>query len=407
VQLESTVPLQVHWCRETASSKDSVKTAFAWDPPEPQPVVDSALLAKAARRRADAGLPESPIELHLPCSTQPVAPPRVYPDGAVVLQDPGAHTACLMTLLALSHEGGPPDSSYLRFADTRTATGKNLAYQLPRMLERYGLPDEAIEWVHARPGAVTASLLLRIPARAALAWRGIAGPRQARFHQQLRPVAASLQESLRVWLPYVFFQDPKVFASPKDAWPMLVYEFLKPFKSEFAADYTYDPHDRAAIHKALWGVIPPLLNEVKRIRPWIAETGVKLPDPFQYSQRRVPPALHEMARVPRRFSQILFAEQQLHENLLRYSEEIHTARKAESSPVPLRMGTQIHSRLSLRLKRAYCRANFRPLAPMILVEATAALAGAEGIRTPVQALLRLRCMETAQVKVLTNPAFSG
>jgi hypothetical protein len=58
-----------------------------------------------------------------------------------------------------------------------------------------------------------------------------------------------------------------------------------------------------------------------------------------------------------------------------------------------------------RLRRLYAGRDFPALGAMILVEATAALAGATGMDAPVGAVLRLKAGNLEQTFV--NPAYRG
>ena len=394
--------------------------------------LDTAIGEKAADRRVAANRAAVrvgqaaylngavPVELHLPCVDRRGAdafaargadtPARILPDGAVLLQDPDLYQAHLLASVALnSYEpaASPTVPFYLRFADRRSCSQIVALHQLPPVLTRYNLPREALCWIANRNGeSFDISVLLRVHSSAVGTWGTVAGPRQAAFHDQFQPVAQAIQEGLRLWLPYLFFQDDKRFDAPRKAWPLLLYALMKPFRSEFKADYTYDPTDEVSIQKALWGVGPLLEAEMKRLSPRLVALGLPTPLQFQFSQRRTP-QMAKVAKSTRLFGSLLYGEQQIMESIVAFASEIHKGLRNSIPVSPVKMGTLFHRKLHKQLKRICGTFDATALLSMILVESTSALAWAQHRPSPVEALIRIRARQEGSEYYAVNSVFQG
>jgi hypothetical protein len=360
-----------------------------------------------------------PVELHLPCVDRrgadefavrgPDAPARILPDGAVLLQDPDLYQSRLVASVALNSPRDTPQVPfYLRFADRRTCSTAAAVHQLQPVLARYGLPEEALRWISDRGAeSFDICLLVRLRSSAIETWSTVAGPRQAAFHDQFRLVSQAVQESLRTWLPYLYFQDDERFRVTRLAYPMLVYAFMKPFRGGFRSDYCYDPTDRVSIQKALWGVMPQLEVEMKRLAPRLSAMGLSHADQIQYSGRRAPTMVKAASDSHRLFGALLFAEHQIIETLVAFASEVHKGVRNQTPVSPVKMGTNLHRKLRKRLRRVYGTLDASGLISMLLLEATAPLAAAQGLASPIEAMIRIRARPDGSEYYAVNSEFRG
>lgn len=428
--IDSGFPAEFDWESdgEKAPYRISVSMRGA---PENKPealVIDPAVAgAKAARRRWIAGLVAHrngsapplngsvPVELHLPCTDRRSAPnwqdeacqARVTEDGAIYLQDTGVHQARVNAALAiLFRESRVAAPFHSRFTDVRTMDQETALYQLPPILDRYGLGDGWKEWMAERPGHhFDVSILLRLKADAAQAWVEIPGPRQATFYDRLIQLSNAVQESLRVWLSYLYFQDIKIYHDPAKAWPMIVFTAMKPFRSKSRADYSYEVTDHGSIQRALWGVLPALEDEMRRIAPRLASFPITQQQ--MYSQRRTPEMVREAGRFPRLFGALLFGEREMVEAFLRFAQHIHETLPVGKPDGVVKHGSALFRKVERRLASLYGSLDFGHLAPMVLMEATSALAAATGYSYPVEAMIRIRDREESADYYSANSSFTG
>lgn len=391
--------------------------------------VDPALAgAKAARRRwigsfvarqrlgdSPDTAQELPVEINFPCVDRragsdwrnELRPARVTEDGAIYLQDPGMHQArANVALAALFRRGESDVPVYSRFSDLRTMSQESALYQLEPILSRYGLGDGWSQWLRERPGRqFDVSILLRLGSGAARAWADVPGPGQSAFHERLIEVANGIQGAIRAWLSYGFFQDLSVYRTPARAWPVLVYAAMKPFRGRSRADFCYEVTDPASIQRALWGVLPALEDEMRRIAPRLANLPQQLQ--YAYSQRRTPEMAKEAANLPRIFGGLLFGEREIVEAFLRFAQRLHETIPAGKTGGLFRHGSLLYGKVSRKLAALCTGADYSNLAPMVLLEATAALAAASGYPTPIEALVRIRDRQEGADYYSANCSFTG
>lgn len=429
-QIDADFPAEFEWDLTGDQAPYRVEASMRGKPgqcPEPLVIDPATAGAKAARKRWIAGLLANrngtappwngsvPVEVHLPCVDRRSAPnweaeatsARVTEDGAIYLQDAGMHQARINAALAILFRGARVNAPFhSRFTDTRTMSQEAALYQLPPVLDRYGLGNGWKEWMEARAGhQFDVSILLRLKADAAQAWVEVPGPRQGAFHDRLIQLSNAVQASLRVWLNYVYFQDSERYRDPAKAWPMIVFCAMKPFHGKSRADYCYEVTDHTSIQRALWGVLQTLEDEMRRIAPRLAP----LPVPLQqmYSQRRTPEMVREAGRFPRLFGSLLFGEREIVEAFLRFAQHIHEAIPVGKPDGIVKHGSALYRKVERRLSSLHGSLDFGSLAPMILLEATSALASATGYHFPVEAMVRIRDRDERADYYSANSFFTG
>lgn len=428
--IDTDFPAEFDWRMEGDRAPYRVEVSLrgsAGQRPEPL-VIDPALTGtKAARKRWIAGLlahrngaapawnGSVPVELHLPCVDRrgasnwetEASAARVTEDGAIYLQDPGMHQARVNAALTILFRGSRVHAPFhSRFTDIRTLDQETALYQLPPVLDRYGLGEGWKEWIAARPGhRFDVSILLRLKADAAQAWVEIPGPRQAAFYDRLIQLSNAVQASLRVWLSYLYFQDVAHYRDPAKAWPMIVFSAMRPFRSKSRADYSYEVTDHSSVQRALWGVLPALEDEMRRIAPRMDSLPVTLQQ--MYSQRRTPEMVREAGRFPRLFGALLFGEREIVEAFLRFAQHIHEAIPIGKPDGIVKHGSALYRKIERRLASIYGSLDFGHLAPMILLEATSALASATGYSFPVEAMVRIRDRDEGADYYSANSSFTG
>jgi hypothetical protein len=259
---------------------------------------------------------------------------------------------------------------------------------VPAMLDRYGLRIGAQEWLAERKGEITVRVQVSAPASTAPAWVRMPGEKRAAFFEQFIEASRALHESMRHWVPYLYFQDAARFEEYKVARAVLAYGLTTAMrKRETRTVFTYDILDPGHLSKAVGRILDPLGKRFAEIRRLLLDQGRPIAADA-YMWRWAGLALKQMKDMLNRpFATILQGESQVVNAFLTM------AVKGPSFPANPRQlfesaGELAHT-LELRLKRLLGEPAISAIAPLLIAEATRALSAAQGNSAPLEVVVRL------------------
>ncbi len=366
--------------------------------------------ASLAAHRAGAGPApggELRVEIHMACGSATPENPLVLDDGSVFCQDPDLYHACLAAWASSNPLGQSSGRLRLRSRVETSMDRRAAAFQLEPLLLRHELPaGDVIAWLNARPEHSTLEVSMLLRTSGADIWGSSPQPGMAAFDTVFQPVSRALQAALRLWIPYLYFIDGARFDEHIEAWTFLVYSQMRLYRPKARNEFSYEVSDPREVREALHGMLPPLMDEMRRISSRIA--AMKLPKELsqKYSQRRTPRMLAYIAGMPRLFTALLHGENRIMEAILRFGQEVGAGTRLRHGDA-LKAGSSLHRRLGQRLRRMCNAVDTGGLAGVLLVEATAALAASLGRPEPVEALLTLRDPLEGATYYAVNPHFRG
>lgn len=250
------------------------------------------------------------------------------------------------------------------FRDQRTISPAYDPSFLVPILQRYGIaPDSLPASDGARP--VTLDLSLAMPL--AEIWAAAPGDRHPNFLRLAQRVSVALQEALRLWLPYLHFEDPARYEEVEDAACVLTYAACRPFTPQNRQVYSFDVLDSDTPRAVLYSVkrgLPPILNRIETALV-AARPGAAKP----YALWRMDKLLAFYERKHHPVHSILVAERDLIELFLKRKSAI-AGEKSEAAWQVL---------LDRRMRKFLFKKDFRFLMPLLEVEAARAAAEVAGI----------------------------
>jgi hypothetical protein len=265
-----------------------------------------------------------------------------------------------------------------------------------------GVPQDA--------GAVESSLSLSVPGSLVAAWLKAPGERDADFFAIYSRMSVAVQAAMRRWIPFSYFQNAGEYETLGSAFPLLVYQTSKPFAGRPRSEFTYDVmEDRsmAAVFRTAGQALPRLLESVSAT---LVAAGREKTAAF-YEPRQVPSILASVQRNPRLVRSLLVADAFYIGALVKMGLEGRRLASEFRNDPQQAVKDLLHFTAGFvrsyhgRLRRLYAGRDFPALGAMILVEATAALAGATGMHAAVGAVLRLKTGSLERTFV--NPAYRG
>ncbi len=281
----------------------------------------------------------------------------------------------------------------LTYSDTRTGEAGHLSRTLAPLVEAYGLPEEARQWLEAAGrggGSLAASLTLSVPGSAVAAWLGAPGERDPNFFEVYSQMSVAVQQATRRWLPYVYFSEVERYADLASAYPLLLFQSTRPYSGRPRSDFTYDMVGPGSPGVARPWAARPLAAELTRVQQLLLAAGRKETARF-YSSWRAPEILAGIAKNPRLLNALLTGDAFFVDRLVRRGVEARELagtfatdpRKAVRKLVAF--AADFAALFHRRLRRLYGGRDFVAFGSLLLVEATRALAG----DTPVSAALRV------------------
>ena len=272
----------------------------------------------------------------------------------------------------------------LSFTDRRRLTAAQAMEGFQPLAAAYGLsgalsPSESVD----------ASLTVQTSGGASAAWLEVPDESTHEFFEAFAKVSARLQWTLRRWAPYIHFSDLSRYDDPASAWPMLIYQASRPFSGRPKTEFTYDPINPAAVAAALPSARVGLPSILRRTHRLLLAAG-KSDTAALYKPSRARAILKAVQKTPRALRALLAAETGLVDEMIKFAEagrELNRQLKAnpQFQPRSLSRDAEAFTRsLEIRLRRL--GEEFLPLAPLLMVEATHALATTMGIPSELRAL---------------------
>ncbi len=290
----------------------------------------------------------------------------------------GVVASTLLLAAAVSARDGEPHCDNLnltfehRFA---TVPGKDDA-AWNRVLDAYGLKPDA--WPDEKGEAV---LTITAPSELVLAWTRTPHPSTPEFEAAILRVSMALQTMMRSWLPALYFADPEHYQDLGAAWPLLVYAAGRPYQSRGRRDYAYDAMDRKSVAAAAASALPALPGLLADARQKLLAAGLRR-KVRHYEPTRPEGVIHDSLRRPQ-FTALLSADAFLVQDMIRLAEtgrDLRSSWAKDPRAVVKRLsrdGAYFVKSFHSRLKRLYGGNEVLGLSSLVLVEATAALAGVD------------------------------
>lgn len=270
----------------------------------------------------------------------------------------------------------PANDNYcLGFSDARTILPGQDAQCYFDAIASYGFPRPA------RPVTpLHASLRLSLPGSLTHAWTKVILSRSESYGPALCAVSLALQACLRRWLPLLAPTGPERYANPASAFPLLVYQYSRPFARVRRGLYSYDTLSADAVQTAIRSARTRLGPALTRIHALLIAAG----NPelaAQYSPACAKAIIRTVLLQRRTFATLLAADTAIVEHvfsLARYNRGLTTS----AARTPRRAARELHvlatefsTVLNRRLARFHGGLDFTPIGPLLLLEATAALTG--------------------------------
>jgi hypothetical protein len=307
------------------------------------------------------------------------------------------------------------ESSFkLSYTDTQTLRRGEAAVRLAPILAAYKFDERVNRWlgesVSADAGRIESSLTLTVPGSLVEAWLKAPGERDPRFFAVFSRVSVAVQSAMRRAIPFSYFRGLNEYETPGSAYPLLVYQASRPCAGRRRSEFTFDAMDdnsMASVYRAAGLALPRLLE---RISAMLTAAGRHRTASF-YAPRHAANILASVQRNPRLIRSLLVADAFFVGSLVRLGlEGRRLSAEFESDP---QRGVKDLSRFTAdfvqsyhsRLRYLYAGRDFPALGAMVLVEATAALAGATGTYAPVSAVLRLT--DGVREQTFVNAAYRG
>lgn len=326
-----------------------------------------------------------------------------------------AYQSTLAIASALSVGDTCSASSFkLSYTDTQTLARASAAVRLAPVLEAYGFDDRVNHWLsESAPRdaeAVESSLTLTVPGELVEAWLATPGERDPDFFPVYSRMSAAVQSAMRRAIPFGYFRNLDEYETTGSAFPLLVYQASRPFPGRPRSEFTYDVMEDRSLASFYYSAargLPPLLSSVSAM---LAAEGRHQAAAF-YAPRNAANILSTVRRNPHLIRALLAADAFFVRALIRLGlEGRRLSAVLRDDP---RIGVKELCYFTAgfvrsyhrRLRHLYAGRSFPALGAMILVEATAALTGAQGAGTPVSAVLRLKAGGCEQTFV--NAAYRG
>ncbi|MFN7922918.1 MAG: hypothetical protein U0Q16_22625 [Bryobacteraceae bacterium] len=203
-------------------------------------------------------------------------------------------------------------------------------------------------------------------------------PRRAapEHFDQMKRVVWAVQRALRIWEPYLYFQNAENYADKSTSWPMLVYAAMRPIESRSPTCYGYDVLEPKRITSSFSWASKPLRVELHRLHdqlPTIGRAGLLAAFPSRNPERM----LGIMEAIPRYFGRLVRMEAAV---LREFS------RLADTAPNDrLRRYPEIESDIGWLMQRTFRGFSFSSLTPLVMMSANWALARAQGLDPQLEA----------------------
>ena len=286
------------------------------------------------------------------------------------------HSRMIIAAALSAGDGEPANNNFsLNFSDVRDIVPGHDHQSYFQVLSAYGI--ENVKWP---AGPARATLNITLPGSIVPAWTQVPLARCETLAPFLCRASLALQSALRRWLPIIYLANNTAYANPGVVLPLLAYQLSQPYARVGRRHYTYDSMDPASLLDAISTAAPHLEEALTRIQSRLAAAG-QTTLAARYDPENLPLILQTILQDKRYFAALLaadsfFVEQVL--SLARYGRDLST--KTAGSPKRTARDlnhctTGFVKVFHRRLSRLYAGQDFTPLGPLLLIEATAALAG--------------------------------
>jgi hypothetical protein len=258
--------------------------------------------------------------------------------------------------------------------------------------------------------SLQASLTLSIPGSLGAAWLRAPRERDPAFFPVYSAVSVAVQRVLRQWLPYLYFSDIDNYDDLGTAFPLLVYQSLRPFPGRPRSEFTYDVLSPNS--PLLEGRFPAraLVHVLRRVSQLLAGAG-RTSTARCFAPEQASSILASVQRRPRLLNSLLAADTFFVDSLVTLGvqgREFSDALPRESGQAikdlakfSARFVTTFHR----RLRRLYRGRDFSSLGSLLLIEATRALCAALDGGASVSGVLHLTLGPNR--KIFVSPACSS
>jgi hypothetical protein len=271
------------------------------------------------------------------------------------------------------------------------------------LLEAYGLEAGSAD----RPAGLL-RLQLSLPGECLYAWAHTPSLREPAYRTIFARLSLAVQRTLRLWLPAVAFPSVEALAPPGAALPLLAYSATMPRTGRDRGSFTLDPMDPATVRTVLHWSGRGLAARLRAISAALRETGQR-ELAATYSPARASAILAAVERSAKPLRRILGAEAQLVEELGGLAGRLRELR-ATVQHRPARALRQFEESsaetvkaLHQHLRRLPAGTDLRPLAVLLLVEATHALES----RLPLRVRLEFESANGKEVRLARRAAPLG
>jgi len=216
-------------------------------------------------------------------------------------------------------------------------------------------------------------------------WLNAPLERSAPFFPAFAAISVEIQRTLRERIPAAYFENPDRFATPRTAYPVLIYQASRPYRARAKTDFSYDVLNQSMM-ASFFRMVKPNLGAVlsivvERLR---SEGRDELVRPYQ--PHRVPDVIAAVQKRSASMSlllDLLVGESALINELLRMG---GFGSKTEREQA--RISGALFKSWEFHLRRMCAGHDFRPLGPELFEIATNALAAQQSDREPRQSEIR-------------------
>jgi hypothetical protein len=295
----------------------------------------------------------------------------------------------------------------LSYSDQRRLSPTQARLTLAPPLGACGFEAAQISWPDT---SLLASLTLSIPGSLGAAWLRAPRERDPGFFPVYSAVSVAVQRVLRQWLPYLYFSDLENYDDLGAAFPLLVYQSLRPFPSQSRSEFTYDVLSPDS--PLLEGRFPTraLAHVLRRVSQLLAGEG-RTSTARYFAPDQARSILASVQRRPRLLNSLLAADAFFVDSLV----TLGVQGREFSDALPREPGQAIKDLAKFsarfvttfhrRLRRLYHGRDFSPLGSLLLVEATRALGVALDGDASVSGVLHLTLGPNR--KIFVSPACSS
>jgi hypothetical protein len=254
------------------------------------------------------------------------------------------------------------------------------AQALAPVLDACGFDDGPRAWLAQQQGDAAVTLTLSVPGAAGRCWLHAPVEQEPEHFPVFARISVALQRALKNWVALAWFADPESYCDPSSAWPLLFYRSLRPFPGRPRSEFTYDIMGPGSIELVRRWNARRLARELGPIETLLNAAGNR-PLARLYAPGQAQAVIAALRRQPRHLNALLSADTLFVNGFLRLA---HAARAAAALSLSdsrraarelVCAGEQVAALFNRRLRYLYAGRNFVPFGSLLLVEATAALAG--------------------------------